>query len=83
MLGTTAKKCAVIFTHSCSLGFLVPLFSFFTDKTELADFVRYVWRRRWVGGGGGTLFVCLQKLYLTVPDKFKYFLRYMFNIDEI
>ena len=56
-----------------SLGFLVPWFSSLIDN--LADFGCYVWRRRW--GGGGTLFVCLQKLYLTVTDMFKYLFCYV------
>ena len=61
-----------------SLGFLVPWFSSLIDKTDLADFVCYVWRRRW---GGGT-FVCLQKLYLTVTDMFEYLFA-MYNFEKI
>ncbi len=33
----------------CSLGFLVPWFSFLTAESNLADVVCYVWRRRWGG----------------------------------
>jgi hypothetical protein len=35
-----------------------------------------------VGGGGWTLFVCLQKLYLTVTDMFKYLFA-MVNFEKI
>ncbi len=52
-----------------SLGFLVPWFSSLIDKTDLADFMCYVWIRRW----WGLDFVCLfGKLYLTVTEMFKY-----------
>ena len=62
-----------------SLGFLVPWFSSLIDKTDLADFMCYVWRRRW---GVGNLFVCLQKLYLSVTDMFKYLFCYV-NFEKI
>jgi len=32
----------------CSLGFFVPLSSSLTAESDLADFLCYVWRRRWV-----------------------------------
>ncbi len=66
-----------------SLGFLVPLLSFFTDKTDLADFVCYVWRRRWGGGGveGLCLFVCKNYISLSLIS-LNIFLA-MFNFDEI
>jgi hypothetical protein len=61
-------RISLVICHS--LGFLVPWFSSLIDKTDLADFVCYLWRKK-VGGGGGALSVCLQKLYLTVTDMFK------------
>ncbi len=52
----------LVFCHS--LGFLVHWFSSVAAESDLADCLWYVWRRRWLGGGGD-LFVCLQKLCLT------------------
>jgi hypothetical protein len=60
-----------------TLDFLVPWISSFLDKTDLADFVCYVWKE---GGGVGD-FVCLQKLYLTVTDMFKYHFA-MYNFEK-
>jgi hypothetical protein len=58
-----------------SLGFLVPWFSSLTAKSDLADFLCYVRRRRWWD------FVCLfEKLYLT--DILHVFFG-MFNINKI
>jgi hypothetical protein len=60
-----------------SLGFLVPWFSSLTAESDLEDFFVMFGEE-----GGWTLFVCLQKLYLT--DKFEWLLCYcIFNFDNI
>jgi hypothetical protein len=55
------------------LGFL-PL----TAKSDLADFVSYVWRQ-----DVGTLFVCLQKLYLSYLFVHVFFALFNFNKTEV
>jgi hypothetical protein len=50
--------------------FLVPWFSSLTAKSDLADFVFYVWRRRWGGGGFVCLFVCKNYISLICLNVF-------------
>ncbi len=47
-----------------SLGFLVSWFSSFIDKTDLADFVCFLWRR-WGEGDFVGLFVCKNYISLS------------------
>jgi hypothetical protein len=62
-----------------SLGFLVPWFSSLIDKTDLADFVCYVWGRR--GGEGLCLVVCKNYILLSLIYLNIFFA--MFNFDKI
>jgi hypothetical protein len=62
-----------------SLTFRVPWFSSFIDKTDLADFVCYVWRRRWEGGGGLCLFVCKNYISLSLIYLNIFFAMYTFE----